>query len=101
MADINKIKEMEEILNKNSKAVKDFRKALEKFKESQKDYRKLSAYYSSEEYMRDLDESNKGKIDPKISQGIFSEDLVYDLLGDNYYLAVDMLELATEIIKNN
>lgn len=101
MADINKIKEMEEILNKNSKAVKDFRKALEKFKESQKDYRKLSAYYSSEEYMRDLDESNKGKIDPKISQGIFSEDLVYDLLGDNYYLAVDMLELATDIIKNN
>ncbi|MDU7163858.1 MAG: DUF4298 domain-containing protein [Anaerococcus vaginalis] len=101
MADINKIKEMEEILNKNSKAVKDFRKALEKFRESQKDYRKLSAYYSSEEYMRDLDESNKGKIDPKISQGIFSEDLVYDLLGDNYYLAVDMLELATDIIKNN
>lgn len=101
MADINKIKEMEEILNKNSKAVKDFRKALEKFRESQKDYRKLSAYYSSEEYMRDLDESNKGKIDPKISQGIFSEDLVYDLLGDNYYLAVDMLELATYIIKNN
>lgn len=101
MADIKKIKEMEEILNKNSKAVKDFRKALEKFKESQKDYRKLSAYYSSEEYMRDLDESNEGKIDPKISQGIFSEDLVYDLLGDNYYLAVDMLELATDIIKNN
>lgn len=101
MVDIKKIKEMEEILNKNSKAVKDFRKALEKFKESQKDYRKLSAYYSSEEYMRDLDESNEGKIDPEISQGIFSEDLVYDLLGDNYYLAVDMLELATDIIKNN
>ena len=51
--------------------------------------------------MRDLDESNEGKIDPQISQGIFSEDLVYDLLGDNYYLAVDMLELATDIIKNN
>lgn len=101
MADIKKIKEMEEILNKNSKSVKDFRKALEKFRESQKDYRKLSAYYSSEEYMKDFDESNEGKIDPQISQGIFSEDLVYDLLGDNYYLAVDMLELATDIIKNN
>ena len=51
--------------------------------------------------MDDLDKSNQGKIDPEISQGIFSEDLVYNLLGDNYYLAVDMLELATEIIKNN
>ncbi|EEU12606.1 DUF4298 domain-containing protein [Anaerococcus vaginalis] len=101
MADINKIKEMEEILNKNTKEVEDFRKALEKFKNIQKDYKKLSDYYSSEEYMKDLEESNKGKIDPEISQGIFSEDLVYDLLGDNYYLAVDMLELATKIIKNN
>ncbi|MDU4378372.1 MAG: DUF4298 domain-containing protein [Anaerococcus vaginalis] len=101
MVDINKIKEMEEILNKNTKEVEDFRKALEKFKNSQKDYKKLSDYYSSEEYMKDLEESNQGKIDPEISQGIFSEDLVYDLLGDNYYLAVDMLELATEIIKNN
>ena len=51
MADINKIKEMEEILNKNTKEVEDFRKALEKFKNSQKDYKKLSDYYSSEEYM--------------------------------------------------
>lgn len=101
MTDIKKIKEMEEILNKNSKAVEEFRQALEKFKESQKDYKKLSDYYSSQEYMDDLDESNQGKIDPEISQGIFSEDLVYDLLGDNYYLAVDMLELATDIIKNN
>ena len=37
MTDIKKIKEMEEILNKNSKAVEEFRQALEKFKESQKD----------------------------------------------------------------
>ena len=101
MADINKIKEMEEILNKHSKEIEEFKKALEKFKESQKDYKKLSDYYSSQEYMDDYDESEKGNIDPEISQGIFSEDLVYDLLGDNYYLAVDMLELATEIIKNN
>lgn len=101
MADINKIKEMEEILNKHSKEIEEFKKALEKFKESQKDYKKLSDYYSSQEYMDDYDGSEKGNIDPKISQGIFSEDLVYDLLGDNYYLAVDMLELATEIIKNN
>ncbi|MDU3688133.1 MAG: DUF4298 domain-containing protein [Anaerococcus hydrogenalis] len=101
MADINKIKEMEEILNKHSKEIEEFKKALEKFKESQKDYKKLSDYYSSQEYMDDYDESEKGNIDSKISQGIFSEDLVYDLLGDNYYLAVDMLDLATEIIKNN
>ena len=51
MADINKIKEMEEILNKNTKEVEDFRKALEKFKNSQKDYKKLSDYYSSEDML--------------------------------------------------
>lgn len=62
MADIKKIKEMEEILNKNSKAVEEFRQALEKFKESQKDYKKLSDYYSSQEYMDDLDESDRKSV---------------------------------------
>ena len=83
MTDIKKINEMEEILNKHGKDIEEFKVALDKFKQSQKDYKKLSDYYSSEEYIRDLQESNEGKIDPQISQGIFSEDSVYDLLGAN------------------
>ncbi|MFR2716245.1 MAG: DUF4298 domain-containing protein [Anaerococcus obesiensis] len=58
-------------------------------------------YYSSEEYMKDLEESNQGKLIRKLAKEFFQKIWFYDLLGDNYYLAVDMLELATEIIKNN
>ena len=78
MVDINKIKEMEEILNKNTKEVEDFRKALEKFKNSQKDFKKLSDYYSSEEYMKDLEESIQGKIDPS------AKNLLRDFLLSSY-----------------
>lgn len=101
MANIKKIQEMEKILENHRKSLDDFDKALDSFKESQKEYQKLSDYYSSSEYMSDLEDSNEGKIDPNISQGIYSEDLVFDLIGDNYQTAVKMLDIGLDIIKKH
>lgn len=101
MADINKIKEMENILKNHRKALDDFNKALDDFRESQVDYKKLSDYYSSSEYMDDLAKSNEGEIDSSISQGIYSEDLVYDLIGDNYQTALEMMDIGLDIIKKH
>lgn len=101
MADIKKIEKMEDILQNHQKELEEFNMALDKFIKAQKDYEKLSSYYSSSEYMDDLEKSNKGEIDPSISQGIFSEDLVFDLIGENYHMAVKMLDTATNIIKRH
>ena len=101
MKDIKKIEKMEDILKKHRKELEDFNQALDKFKKAQEDYNKLSKYYSSSDYMNDLEKSNKGEIDPSISQGIFSEDLVFDLIGENYQTGIKMLEIATDIIKNH
>ncbi|MDY3005978.1 MULTISPECIES: DUF4298 domain-containing protein [Anaerococcus] len=98
---IKKIKDMEEILVSHRKIIDDFNDALDKFKESQKYYEKLSNYYSSSAYMDDLEESNQTEISPNISQGIYSEDLVFDLIGDNYQTAVKMLEIGLDIIKKH
>lgn len=95
------IEEMEKILNNHKKILEDFNKNLEIFKKSQEDYKKLSDYYSSNKYFEDLEDDEKGLIDEKIPRGVLSEDAVFDLIGENYWTAVKMLEIATDIIKTN
>lgn len=75
-------------------------KALEEFKDHQEELNKLEKYYYSEEFMKDYDASNKGEIPDDIIQGILTEDAIYDLLGDNYFIAKDLLNLANDIIQD-
>ena len=49
--------------------------------------------------MKDYEASNKGEIPDDIIQGILTEDAIYDLLGDNYFMAKDLLNLANDIIQ--
>lgn len=74
--------------------------ALKDFRDHQKELEKLEKYYYSEDFMRDYDASNKGEIPSEINQGILTEDAIYDLLGDNYYMAREMLDLANYIIQD-
>ena len=74
--------------------------ALKDFRYHQKELEKLEKYYYSEDFMRDYDASNKGEISSEINQGILTEDAIYDLLGDNYYMAREMLDLANYIIQD-
>lgn len=74
-------------------------KALEEFEDHQEELNKLEKYYYSEEFMKDYEASNKGEIPDDIIQGILTEDAIYDLLGDNYFMAKDLLNLANDIIQ--
>ncbi|MDU5230038.1 MAG: DUF4298 domain-containing protein [Anaerococcus sp.] len=82
-----------ELTNKLTDALKDFR-------DHQKELEKLEKYYYSEDFMKDHDASNKGEIPSEINQGILTEDAIYDLLGDNYYMAREMLDSANYIIQD-
>ena len=75
-------------------------KSLEEFRNHQEELNKLEKYYYSEEFMKDYDASNKGEIPDDIIQGILTEDAIYDLLGDNYFMAKDLLDLANDIIQD-
>ena len=90
-----------EIYENHKKELEAFKKSLEDFQKSYVEYRKLVEYYDSKQFMEDFDKSNNGEIDPEINQGILTEDAIYDLIGDNYYLAIDLLTMATDMIKNN
>jgi hypothetical protein len=74
--------------------------ALKDFRDHQKELEKLEKYYYSEDFMKDHDASNKGEIPSEINQGILTEDAIYDLLGDNYYMAREMLDLSNYIIQD-
>ncbi|MCD1148033.1 DUF4298 domain-containing protein [Peptoniphilus sp. KCTC 25270] len=101
MNQILRIKEMETILDNHSKAVEEMELALENFAQAQKAYQVLREYYGSEEFFQDVEDSNCGAIPSDVKCGVLSEDAVFDLIGDNHHLAIEMLELATEILKNH
>ncbi len=101
MNQVENIKQMEQILDEHSKCIEDLQKALGKFDKSQKEFDKLKEYYGSEQFMQDYEDSNEDKLPDDLKCGVLSEDAVFDLIGDNFHTAVEMLEIATEIIKNH
>lgn len=74
---------------------------LDQLENDREDFNKLVEYYYSDQFKKDYDDSNEGKIDSSINQGILSEDAIYDLMGDDYYLALRFLDLANKMIQQN
>ncbi|EEI87040.1 hypothetical protein HMPREF0072_0431 [Anaerococcus lactolyticus ATCC 51172] len=73
---------------------------LDKLENDREDFDKLVEYYYSDQFQKDYDDSNEGKIDSSINQGILTEDAIYDLMGDDYYLALRFLNLANKMIQH-
>lgn len=73
---------------------------LDKLENDREDFDKLVEYYYSDQFQKDYDDSNEGKIDSSINQGILTEDAIYDLMGDDYYLALRFLDLANKMIQH-
>ena len=94
------IVELTKIYEDHKKLTDKLADVLKDFRDHQKELEKLEKYYYSEDFMRDYDASNKGEIPSEINQGILTEDAIYDLLGDNYYMAREMLDLANYIIQD-
>ncbi|WP_394271557.1 DUF4298 domain-containing protein [Anaerococcus nagyae] len=94
------IKEYTKIYEEHQKLLEDLSKSLKDFKDHQKELEKLEKYYYSEDFIKDHDASNKGEIPDDINQGILTEDAIYDLLGDNYYMARELLDLANYMIQD-
>lgn len=98
---VEKIKEMEEILDRHQELINQLDQLLFIFEKDQEDYERLKDYYASQEFLDDMDEVDAGKAPEGLKCGVLSEDAVYNLIGENFHLAIRMLELATKIIKNH
>ncbi len=96
---INRVKRMEDILDSHEKTVNNLIKALRAYKKSQKSYLELREYYDGEEWFEDIEAYEKGDIPKDSKCGVLSEDAVFNLIGDNIDAAIEMLEVATKVIK--
>ena len=94
--DLQRIKEMEDRLNRCSAATTDLAVQLDRMEKLREDMILLFSYYGSESWYED----REGQLPADVPAGVLSEDLVYDQLEAVRDSAFRMLELSTDILKN-
>ena len=93
---IKRIQKMEESLNQCAKMTEELTSALSRLKGIQIQTQGLFDYYGSEAWYADRDM----KLTADISAGVLSEDLIYDEITELRDLAIEMLEIGTEILRD-
>ncbi len=74
---------MEARFDASKDAVEKLSAAIEAYEAAAPDMKKLFEYYSSADWMRDLEADEAGKLPADLKRGVLSEDGVWDLLNEN------------------
>ncbi len=80
---IERISQMEEILDRASSVMAELEKNLSELESLQPDIQKLEAYYTGKDWKADFRLAEQGKLPKDLKRGVLSEDAVYDLLEKN------------------
>jgi len=97
MNQIERIEHFEKIFDETSAAVDNLSDALEKYAAVQEKYFELMNYYG-ENWRKDYEDDEAGKIPKDLKRGVLSQDGVYDLLTKNRELQVKVLEIFADIL---
>lgn len=98
MEPLNRVKEMETLFNTCAKEAEQFQQALDRFIQAQEQFETFLQYYGSSEWFADRDYF-QAHPNHALSQSILGEDLPFDLVLHHHDLAIDMLELTTQMLK--
>ena len=79
---IARIRKMERRLNRALAAVKRLTGALDKWEAVQDDIAALDEYYGSEEWRKDFEDDEAGRLPEDLKRGVLSEDGIWNLLTD-------------------
>ena len=80
---VERIQEMEEILDRANKVIDEIGSKISELEALQPDTQKLEKYYTGKEWKADFKLDEEGKLPSDLKRGVFSEDAVYDLLERN------------------
>ncbi len=94
--DLQRIRKMEDRLNRCAAATADLDRQLDRMEELREDMIRLFSYYGSEAWYED----REGELPENVPAGVLSEDLVYDQITAVRDAAFRMLDLSTDILKN-
>ena len=97
MEQIERIKTMEQHLDRASQAVMRLSAALDDYAEAQEALRELNAYYGSDEWKQDFADDEAGLLPDDLKRGVLSEDGIWNVLTDSSDLNSRIKEMAEEI----
>ncbi len=102
MEQIERIKTMEEHLNKATAAVRALNDALDLYTEAQESLEIIDDYLVSDEWEKDFADSEAGRLPSDLKCGVLSEDGIWDVLDTSRELNCQMLEIvATRMRREN
>ena len=90
---IDRIKEMEEILNNGTKIMDSLLKAYDDFIEYEPKLKKFIDYYDNGGYREDFLADEQGLLPADLKRGVLTEDLPYDLVSQYDYIKNELLKL--------
>ncbi len=96
MEQIERIREMECILDASQIVLADLERALDAFEKNKTDLDRMSVYYGSPLWRKDFEDDEAGLLPKDLKRGVLSEDAVYDLLTSFYALMEKMRSLSAE-----
>lgn len=97
MEQIERIKTMEQHLDRASQAVMRMSAALDDYAEAQEALHQLNTYYGSDEWKQDFADDEAGLLPNDLKRGVLSEDGIWNVLTDSGNLNSRMKEMAEEI----
>lgn len=100
MEQIERIKSMEEHLNKASQAVKALSDALDLYTESMESIEIIDDYLASDEWEQDFADSEAGNLPKDLKCGVLSEDGIWNVIDTNRELNAQMLEIVATHLRN-
>ena len=82
MEQAERIRQMEQRLERSAAAVMALSAALDRYEEVKEDISALEAYYGSETWKQDFADDEAGLLPPDLKRGVLSEDGIWNLLTD-------------------
>jgi hypothetical protein len=93
MEQIERIRKMEEIMDRVQNAVRQCQDALQNFADLEDEIDELNTYYMDGAWREDYEADEKGKIPKDLKRGVLSQDTLFDLLEET-----DRLQNAIRIM---
>ena len=94
MEQLERIKTMEQHLDRASQAVIQMSAALDDYIGAQTAIHELSSYYDSDDWKQDFADEEAGRLPKDLKRGVLSEDGIWNLLADNQELRERLLEVT-------
>ena len=101
MEQIERIKTMEEHLNKAEAAVKALSDALDLYTEAMESIETIDDYLVSDEWQQAFDDSEAGRLPKDLKCGVLSEDGIWNVVDTSRELNCQMLEIVSTMLRNS